>query len=111
MPKPSSAAVGRARHAGIPASAEQVRSVSALLRILRSAFTRVHRVSRLECWMLSRERADAKVPAHFHSHRGLSPVMKGHSRFWGSGGVVNIVTKTRRIVTKTRRANSFFLET
>src|SRR6266404_8300586 len=82
MPKPSSAAVGRARH--IPASAEQVRSVSALLRILRSAFTRVHRVSRLECWMLSRERADAKVPAHFHSHRGLSPVMKGHSRFWGS---------------------------
>jgi hypothetical protein len=29
MPKPSSAAVGRARHAGIPASAEQVRSVSA----------------------------------------------------------------------------------
>jgi hypothetical protein len=34
MPKPSSAAVGRARHAGIPASAEQVRSVSASLRIL-----------------------------------------------------------------------------
>ena len=42
-------------------------------------------------------------------------VLRGSaSHLYGSaalGGVVNIVTKTRRIVTKTRRANSFFLET